>query len=332
MPRVEYTLSFENYLEMTRFGREKPTYKAAAVSALVGFSLIAVGYTYLQIWPDTWPIIGMSLLALGLLATFLALPLAFFTKPKFSRPDTNTLRGEYDRFHSDKRAIDFDEHAWRLFWYEGEDLRPWSCVRQIHDMNTLLVLTTETTHYWLPKVALEHHGQLARIKTVAETALKNRELLFTVPMRPSPAVYISATLFHNWRRRYETTLLWYATATLLLYWIIFSDANDTKTRPLWLLALAPLLFFFCEALYYLWNCFCTDWSKAAPKAEIMSDCVGYKTDTVSWIVTYRRLSECREIPGAFLLYFDPQNFHLIPKKGFSEKQILQFRELISKRT
>ena len=150
MPRIDYTLSFENYLEMTRSRREKPQYASAIVSALAGFFFFAAGYIYMRIWPDTWSIIGGILLSLGLLATFLAMPLAFLAKPKSSRPDTATLRGEYDRYHSDKRAIDFDATGWRVFWYEGEDVRPWFCVKGIHDLKTLLVLSTETTHYWWP--------------------------------------------------------------------------------------------------------------------------------------------------------------------------------------
>ncbi len=107
---------------MTISRREKPKYRAAAIAALLGFSFIALGYTYLQVWPGTRTIIGGMFLASGLLATGLALVLAFFAKPKSSRPDIKTLRGEYERSYSDKRAIDFDEIGWRLFWYEGEDV------------------------------------------------------------------------------------------------------------------------------------------------------------------------------------------------------------------
>jgi len=329
MPRIEYTLSFENYLEMTSSRRGKPKYRAALISALIGFFFVAAGYTYLRIWPETWPVIGGSLLGLGLLTTGLALALAFFAKPKTSRPDMTTLRREYDRFFSDKRAIDFDENGWRVFWYEGEDLRPWSCVKEIHDLKTLLILVTETTYYWLPKVALEREGQLANIKALAETALTNRRLLFKVPMRPSAFVYVVAKLSHNWRRQFTTRLLCYLAATLVVYWVVFSDADGTKPHSQWLLALAPVLLIFCESLYYFRKYFLANWSEAAREAEIMSDCVGYKTDSVRWIAGYRRLLESREVPGAFLLYFDPQSFHLIPKKGFSPDQLVTFRELLA---
>jgi YcxB-like protein len=70
-----------------------------------------------------------------------------------------------------------------------------------------------------------------------------------------------------------------------------------------------------------------DWSKASQNVEIMSDCILYKTLTTRWIAEYRQLLELREIPGAFLLYFDRSSYHLIPKRGFSQKQVDQFRDI-----
>jgi hypothetical protein len=329
MPRVEYTLSFQNYLEMTKSRREKPNYRTALICALLGFSLIAAGYLCLRIWPESRNILGGLMLATGLLATGLALILAVSAKPKSSRPDRATLRSEYERFHADKRAIDFDENGWRLFWYEGEDVRPWSCLRAVYDEETLLILSTETTHYWLPKDALEREGQLANLKTLAERALTNRELLFTVPMRPSALVFVAANFFHNWRRQFRERLLGYSAVTLAVYWIGFSGWDSSTSRSLWFLFLVPALLVFGDCLNYLRLFYFTKWLKSAQEARIMSDCIAYKTDTVRWIVSYRRLCEFRETPGAFLLYFEPHDFHLIPKKGFSDDQVLQFRKLIS---
>jgi len=65
--------------------------------------------------------------------------------------------------------------------------------------------------------------------------------------------------------------------------------------------------------------------------EIMSDCILYKTLTTRWIAEYRQLLELREIPGAFLLYFDRSSYRLIPKRGFSQKQVDQFRDIAGHR-
>lgn len=329
MPRVEYTLSFENYLEMMESSRKKPNYKPAAISALVGFSCIIAGYTRLQISPDSQPAIGVGLLAFGLLATFLALPLAFLAKAKDSGGSTATTRKEYELFASDQRAIEFDEEGFRVSWFDGEDVRPWSSLRGIHDQKTLLVLSTQTTYYWLPKAALEPGGQLESIRALAKRALNNRDLLFSIPLRPSPLVYVVAMYRHYWPRHYKTTLLWYAMGILLLYWILFSGSETASSLSPWVLFIAPFLFFFCEGFHYLGKYFLVNWSEAAKDADIMSDCIRYKTPKVLMITTYRKLLKMREVPWAFLLYFQRTIFHIIPKKGFSSDRVRQFRRLVS---
>jgi hypothetical protein len=328
MTRVEYKLSFENYLEMIGPRSKKPRFKPALTSAFVGFCGIVGGYGYLQIWPDTRTILGASLLALGLVATFLAFLLGLFAKPRSAQPDTALLEKEYMRSHADKRAVEFDENGWRLFWYEGEDVRSWSRLRAIHELKTLLVLSTETTPYWLPKAALEEQGQLANIKALAEAALKKGEVLFAVPMRPGVFVYVLAQLIHYWRLQIQSRVLWYSLATLFIYWIVASG-SEAPSHSAWLLILVPVLLCFCESLYYVRSYFFTNWSEAAREAEIMPDFIGYRTNAVRWIVSYRLLISARESPGAFLLYFGPSNFHLVPKKGFSREQKVRFRELIS---
>ena len=117
--------------------------------------------------------------------------------------------------------------------------------------------------------------------------------------------------------------------TLVGYWI-FSSVGDVPSTGLWALAVVPLFLILCECLFYLVKYYKEDWSKASPNAEIMSDCIGYETKTVRWIVEYRQLMQLREIPGAFLLYFDLNSYHLIPKHGFSLEQIAQFRDVVRK--
>ncbi len=331
MPKIEYTLCFENYLEMTSSRREKRDLRIAAVCAISGFFCIAAGYLFLKINIEASFFPGGLLLATGLLLTCLATILGLLAKPKSSRPDTTVLRREYDLFHADRRAIDFDENGWRLFWYEGEDVRPWSCLRQVYDLDTLLVLGTGTTHYWLPKAALQRDGQLDQLKTLAETFLTKRQHLFQVPLRPSALVYALANMFHSWRRHRLTRLLGYGAATLAAYWILYSG-NDASPKGVWPIAFVPLLLLLCESLFYFVKYYKEDWSRASENAEIMSDCIGYKTKMVRWITEYRELVEVREIPGAFLLYFGPNLFYTVPKKGFSPGQIDQFRDAVGHRS
>jgi hypothetical protein len=326
MPRIEYTLSFENYLELTSSRREKKDFRIAATSAILGFICIASGYFFLKIRIGESFFPGGLLIASGLVLTFLAMLLGLLAKPKSSKPDLPVLRREYDLYHADKRAIEFDEHGWRVFWHEGEDVRPWACLRELYDLETLLVLGTLTTHYWLPKTALQRAGQLEPLKALAESFLTNRQKLFQVPLRPSARVYLAAKVFHNWRRQPLPRLLCLAALTLVGYWII-SGGGDAPSTGLWALAVVPVCLSLSEALFYIARYYTLDWSKGSQNAEMMTDCIGYKTKTIRWIAEYRRLMEIKEIPGAFMLYFDLHSYHLIPKRSFSAEQIAQFKKL-----
>lgn len=167
-----------------------------------------------------------------------------------------------------------------------------------------------------------------QLKALAESHLVNRKKLFEVPMRPSALLYSGAAMFNNWHRQLPTRLLSYAALTLIAYWIGYA-APSQKAESLWGLAIVPLCLIFGEALLYVRAYFKADWAKAAQNAEIMSDCLGYNTKTDRWIAEYRRLKAVREIPGAFLLYFDRNSYHLLPKRSFSAAQIAQFRKIVS---
>lgn len=330
MPKIEYTLSFENYLEMMSGSRKKVQVSGiATASAVSGLCCFAAGYSLLRLnirGGTFFP--GGLLLMIGLVLTLLAMFIGLFATAKSPQLDSTALRREYDLFHADRRTIEFDETGWRLSWYEGHDVRPWSCLRHIHDGETILVLATGTTAYWLPKQALQSAGQMDRLKALAESYLVNRKKLFEVPMRPSALLYSAAAIVHNWHRQLSTRLLSYAALTLIAYWIVYA-APAQKGGSLWALAVVPLCLIFGEALIYVRTYFKTDWSKAAQNAEIMSDCLGYSTKTDRWIAEYRRLKAVREIPGAFLLYFDRNSYHLLPKRSFSPTQIAQFRKIVS---
>jgi hypothetical protein len=329
MPRVEYTLSFENYLEMTQGRREAPRMRAAVFSAATGFGLLVLGYGWLRVMPEGWSIFGGIFLGFGLLATILAALLGFLTKPRHVRPDTATLRREHLQYHSDRRAIEFDENGWRLFWYEGEDVRPWSCLRAIYDQKTLLTLATETTYYWLPKPDLDRENQLEHLKSVAQATLDKHQKLFSVPLRPSLPVYVVAWTAHNWRRQYQGMLLGCAVLTLFFYWIFFANASQDSSHSLWLLIFAPLMVLAFEGLWYVRNFYFAKWAEAPRDVDIMSDCVAYRGPAAQHIALYRRLVGFQEFPWGFHLYYDAKYFHLIPQKRFSPEQLVQFRKLIS---
>jgi YcxB-like protein len=329
MNRIEYQLTFENFQEMTQGRLKKPRLRPSAIAALMGMSLMAVGYTCIQILPEAKIVVGGVIFTAGVLAMGIAVVLGFAAKPRASRMEAVRLRSEYEGYYADKRTIEFDERGWRLFWYEGEDVRPWSCLTAIYNQETLLVLTTETTNYWLPKATLEKHGQLEILSALAQAALKGDGKLFSVAMRPSLASYIGTHFFDNWNRNLKRNLLLHCGAILLAYWLLFTLWSDGAPSFMWFVLLVPLSALACEALHYARIYAMSKWSEGPLEAGIMGDRIHYKTARMEWVARYRRLQKWKEFRSAFLLYFEPHSFHLIPKKGLSPDQIVQFRKLIS---
>ncbi len=323
MPTIEYQLSFEHYLEMTSSRREKKDYRFAAFSAITGFFCIAGGYLFLKLGHESF-FPGGFLLATGLLGMLLG----FLAKSKPTRPDTKTLQREYELACEDRRTLEFDDKGWKVQWQEGEDFRPWSCLRQIYDLETLLVLATGTTYYWFPKEALQEAGQLEPLKAIAESSLAKRQMLFQVALRPSALVYVAGRMYHGWLRLSVPRLLGLSAVVLIIYWGLLGQ-NETLSGKAWGLVAVPLLLTLLEALFYFASYYKEDWSAHSTNAEIMSDCTGFRSKKVRWIIEHRQLMNLREIPGAFLLYFEPNSYYLFPKRSFSKEQMTRFREVIT---
>lgn len=329
MFRVEYSISFENYVEMTAAGRVKTDYVIPFIFALVGFFLLSCGSLWFYIKPSSGSFVGGTLLACGLLVTIFALPAAAFARPRPGTAKTADLKREYTRHHSGPRVLEVDEEGWRVHWRGGVDIRPWPVLNAIHNMKTLIVLSTDSTPYWLPKEALEREGHLEPLRHLAKASLRKRELVCTVPACPSALVYSEAMLFHNLRRAVKTRLLAYAAVMLMVYWFGFGNPEYPKIGSPWVVLLVPVVLIVCEGLYYAQKYFQSYRRDVSRQAENMVDCIYYETEKASWIAEFFRFTEVREIPGALLLYANPQIFHLIPKSGFSDEQVRRFKELLA---
>jgi hypothetical protein len=269
------------------------------------------------------------LLGSGLLAEVIAMLMGILNKPKQKAKVSDVeLQREYSQYAADPRFVEYDETGFRVKWYEGEDIRPWAMVRGLQELKTLLVISTISTHYWLPKAVLEQEGHLAELKALACGALEEKQVLFTVPIRPIPLVYLIANLFHYWRRNLRTRCLVYIGATLASYWLLSGDWWRGESHSAPVAMLVPFILLFCESLYFLHRYYSAPWAESAREARIMEDGIGYQTQDARIKHEYRLLREWREIPGTFMLYFSSNQFYFIPKHGFTLSQIEQFRGLL----
>jgi hypothetical protein len=319
MPRIDYQLTLENYQEMTAKRQTGPSYTIALWVALFGLVLILAGYFYLRVpRPFGEGLAGGIMLAAGLLAEFAATLIGIFLKPKRkAKVSSGELQRQYIQYAADPRSVEYDEAGFRVKWFEGEDIRPWAAVRGLQELKTLLVISTTSTHYWLPKAVLEQEGHLAGLKALACGALEEKQVLFTVPIRPIPLVYLIANLFHYWRRNLRTRCLVYIGATLASYWLLSGDWWHGESHPAPVALLVPFMLLSCESLYFLHRYYSAPWAESAQEARIMEDGIGYQTQDA------RIKQDC-----TFMLYFSSNQFYFIPKHGFTLSQIEQFRGLL----
>lgn len=124
-----------------------------------------------------------------------------------------------------------------------------------------------------------------------------------------------------------TLLSYIGTFVLLIIVTHPSERYSLLAHPLIMVFVFGAVFL-GECLYYLYLYHQTFRKKAPTGATIMVDRIGFYGPTGRWIVKYQWLSETRETPSAFHLYFQPASFYLIPKKEFSRDQLTRLRELL----
>lgn len=330
MLRIEYQLSFENYLELTADRRDAPSYRLGMAVAMTGLSLLTIGLVYLWLDPPRdRTFIGGIFLISGLACTMAAVLIGLLFQPKGAKPSLAALRKEYERDASDRRAIEFDEHGWKINWRAGDETRAWSTLRVFYELENLVVLSAAGSSHAIPKSAFEIAGQLGILRSLALNAIEGRQTFFAMPVKPHPLLWVTANLFHSWRQNTLMNALTYVLTTLLIYWVISRSVQPSSSSE-WLLICLPIVFFCCHAIYELRRYYQSNWAEAASNARILEEGILYKTPKAIMIFEYRSYKRWWEIPGTFMLYLPNGQFHFIPKENLQAAEMAKFRELLAK--
>ena len=207
-------------------------------------------------------------------------------------------------------------------------MRKWSELTSLRDSSGAMVLTTSGSVYLLPKSAFTGED-LERIRDLSERALDAPGTLFKVSISSSVKDYVLSMVSYNWRTNWKTALLSYAAALVLLVAVTYPSAEYSLIDHPVIMVFVFALCFLGECVYYLYLYHQVFREHAPTLAAVMADRIGFWAPARRWIVKYQWLSEIRETPSAFHLYFRPTSFYLIPKKGFDHDQLTRFRELLT---
>lgn len=326
--KAEFTLTADNYLEVAEKRLETQSRTMATTAALSGLALFLLGYLLLRLWPARDPRVGLFSLMAGLFLAFAAAVLAFFPRRVKTKKSEVLLRSEHERFFSDRRGFEFDEIAWKYESGRGEDTRKWVELTSLRETSNMLVLGTSGSVYLFPKSAFTTED-LRRFMDLCHSALDAPGALFKLSVSSSAADYVFSMLSYNWRTRWKTALIYYVAALVLLVAVTYPSAEYSLINHPVVLAFFFVVCFLGECLYYL-CLYYQGFRKHAPTdAAIMADRIGFWAPTGRSVLKYQWLSEIRETRSWFHLYFRPESFYIIPKRGFSQGQLARFRELLN---
>lgn len=327
--KIEFNLTFEDYLEWQGARLHPKKSKAAMIVALAGFLFLGLGYAILRSSPqsnDFFP--GGFFIMFGLFISVGAIPVGILSarhKPERARAE---LSGEFERFFTDRRALEADETGWRFTYGTAVNARLWDDLTIMRDAARTLILADTFVWYSLPKSAFKKED-LEDFKGLCERAISSTGKLCTVSVISTKLGYASAMTVHNWHRRRWTMLGLYGLAFMGLFFIglvIWDAAPPWIATPAVALLLGVL--WSMQNIYYRRD-FDDDYAgHSFHYADILKDAICFRTATVFSKAKYRRLLRILETKHSFLLYLTADYFYIVPKLGFSAEHLSQFRELL----
>lgn len=205
-------------------------------------------------------------------------------------------------------------------------MRKWSELTSLLESPNMVVFGTSGSAYLLPKSVFTAE-ELERIKDLSGKAL-DAGALFKVSVSPSAPDYVFSMLLYNWRTHWKTALLSYTAALVLLVAVTYPSPEYSLINHPVVPVFVFVVCFLGECLYYLYL-YHQGFRKHAPaEATIMEDRIGFWAPRGRSVVKYQWLSEIKETSSWFHLYFRPESFYIIPKRGFNQDQLARFRELL----
>jgi len=337
--KIEFNLTFEDYLEWRNPNLTRKPSNAGIIVALVGFLSLGLGYAVLRSAPersDFFP--GGVLLIGGLVTTLAAIPVGLLTgrpKPEKTRAD---LLAEFARLYGDRRSLEADETGWAFSYGTAVNKRDWTGLASIREAQRTLILTDLFAWYVLPKSVFSKE-QLQEFKRLCEQALIPPEKLWSVSMVSTRADYARALVAHNWRKAPGTVLGLYVLGFISVLFIGFILADTSLLLGVFAVTLLALLVGAAQQLYYRRKFDQHYSSHSFQNADILKDAICFRASFGLSVIraseikkiAYRWISDIHETKRSFMLYVAPKVFYIVPKAGFTSDQLDQFREFLRAR-
>src|SRR5260370_7233198 len=152
MPKIEFTLSFDNELDV--FGRTQNKNRLKFLRWLLALALllIFVGFLFAhqESQSDSVPPSGSLAVIVGVCLFLFYLPLWFFIYRPSANKQLQGSRETYEHYFAEPRAIEFGDSGWKYSYGESANSGPWSSLRSLAKLESTLVIADAFVQHFLP--------------------------------------------------------------------------------------------------------------------------------------------------------------------------------------
>lgn len=232
MPRVEFTLKLENYLDWVRniHVPARPSFVKRPLT--LSFLLVSLGFLFARWSTNDAPPAGAIAVIVGFLLAVLSLPIWLLLERPHPEKEELHLRGLFERFYQQPRQLEFDDSGWSLKYGEAVNARPWEDLVSFADYGRTIVLADTFVYYPLAVGAFTGE-QRKLLKDLCEKSLLPEPRLMSVSMFASRASYVRSMVVFRWRKHTLRMLSLYGLGSVFaaLVGIILANAMSVPAVP-----------------------------------------------------------------------------------------------------
>jgi hypothetical protein len=328
MVKVEFSLTYENYLDLYRGSKLLKSPKI--VGKLLTTSLLVICFGFLFARESNGPELPQGSLAvsIGLIVAVLCLPLWLVMERGASARNNRELRRNFEHFFRAPRSLEFDDNGLTYTYGSARNAMAWRDLTSYAQFGQTLVLADEFVQYMVPLATLKEEERF-ELKEKCKQALGIRSDLPQFDVSTTALRYARASVYYRWRRRPLRMMSLYLIGAVFacLTAAIFANALSIHVWPITtaLVLLMPLAELVTDLAKF------PSYKKlySFESAVISEQSICFCDARRLWKLRMAWLIDWLETPWEFQLRVTEDQFYMIPKIGLPMDRVNGFREQLA---